>query len=66
MERQIFATFAEKNLKKNIMIMKNIVKLKINVVIQVNTEVLHMGYVIYDIEDQVKFTVDQTVLIILS
>ena len=43
MERQIFATFAEKNLKKNIIIMKNIVKLKINVVIQVNTEVLHMG-----------------------
>ena len=66
MERQIFATFAEKNFKKNIMIMKTIVKLKINVVIQVNTEVLHMEYVIYDIEDQVKFTMDQTVLIILS
>ena len=43
MGRQIFATFAEKNLKKNIIIKKNIVKLKINVAIQVNTEVLHMG-----------------------
>ena len=42
----ITATFAEIKFKKKRLMIKNIVKLEITVIIQVNTEVLHLAYVI--------------------
>ena len=46
MKMQKFAIFVNKNLKINILKIKNIVKLKILVIIQWNTEVL---YIVYEI-----------------
>ena len=46
MKMQKFAIFAKKSLKINILKIKNIAKSEIIVIIQVNTEVLHIEYVI--------------------
>ena len=46
MKMQKFAIFVNKNLKINILKIKNIVKLKTLVIIQLNTEVL---YIVYEI-----------------
>ena len=46
MKMQKFAIFLKKSLKINILKIKDIVKLEIIFIIQVNTEVLHMVYVI--------------------
>ena len=42
MKMQKFAIFVNKSLKINILKIKNIVKLEIIVIIQVNTEMLHL------------------------
>ena len=41
--------FVKKNLKINMLKVKNIVKLGTTIILQVNTEVLHMAYVIQSI-----------------
>ena len=46
MKTQTFAGFEKKSLKINILKIKNIVNLEIIVVMQRNTEVLHIVYVI--------------------
>ena len=39
-------TFAKKNLKKKMLIIRNILKLEIIAITQVNTKLLHIAYVI--------------------
>ena len=46
MKMQKFVIFVKKNLKINMLKIKNIVKLGIIVIIQVNIEELHIAYVI--------------------
>ena len=46
MKMQKFAIFAKKSLKKNMVKIKNILKLVIIVIKQVSIEVLHIAYVI--------------------
>ena len=41
-----YVIFQGKNLKKNTLMMKNIVKLEVIVIIHVNKDVLHIAYVI--------------------
>ena len=45
-KRQIFSIFVKKNLRINILQIRNIVKIENIVIMQVNTEVLHIAYVI--------------------
>ena len=62
--------FAEKSLKINMVMMRNIAKLEIIGIIQISLKVLHIVYVLYDIVYLNKllhfFAVDQTMIIILS
>ena len=54
-ERQKYVIFAEKKIRKKRLMIKNIVKLEIIVIIQINPEVLFIGYVIQDIVCLKKF-----------
>ena len=46
MIRQKSVTFVDESFKINMLTIKNTIKLEIIVIIQVNTEVLHIAYVI--------------------
>ena len=50
MKMQKYVIFIKKILKINILKMKNLIKLEIIIIIHVNNEVLHIAYVIQNIE----------------
>ena len=52
MKRKKYATFAEKSLKMNMLMLKNIVKQRSLSFFQVNTEVLHTAYAIQNVLTQ--------------
>ena len=53
--RQKYAIFADTKLKKKMLMIKNIVKLDLIAIIQLNTEMLFIAYVIQDIVCLKKF-----------
>ena len=70
MKIQKSTIFVKKILKINMLKIKNIKKSEIIVIIQVNIEMLHVSYVtqhiVYLKELRWFFTMDQTIIIILS
>ena len=70
MKIQKSTIFVKKILKMNMLKIKNIKKSEIIVIIQVNIEMLHVSYVtqhiVYLKELPWFFTMDQTIIIILS